>query len=204
MQTRDLFAGHEATLMPHDDVWLVGLSGDDERTVLLRTYSDLSAALDAVHEWALMLSDETEISADAEAVVELMRHALAQYALDKGATLPATMEDLKARDRLRTWFEHDTGQSNKLSIYVKDSAPPKTRHGAWTGQAQGAVCMWEWKMNPEKNDVLADIFLRIADEIAPRVGEQLLEIRDAFGRVVEGDLQGEITNVPSASFVSPR
>ncbi len=66
-------------------------------------------AIDAVREWALLLTDETEISSDPAALRVLMRQSLARYALDEDAVLPASMGDLKARDRLRTWFEREMG-----------------------------------------------------------------------------------------------
>jgi hypothetical protein len=67
MKTRDVFAGCSVTVAPHGDVWLVSLNTDDLSQVVMKTYHDLPDALEAVHDWMLMLSDETEINIDADA-----------------------------------------------------------------------------------------------------------------------------------------
>jgi hypothetical protein len=59
MKTRDLFAGCFVTIEPHDDVWLVSLTTDDLSKLVLNTYLELPDALESVHEWMLMLTDET-------------------------------------------------------------------------------------------------------------------------------------------------
>jgi hypothetical protein len=107
MKTRDLFAGCFATIMPHDDVWIVSLRTDDQKTVAMMTYHELPTALEAVHECMLMLGDETEIHSDAAAVVTRLRERLAHHALDESQTLPTTMEELTAHDELRAWFERE-------------------------------------------------------------------------------------------------
>jgi hypothetical protein len=107
VKTEDLFAGSSVTITPHDDVWLVSLHTDSLQTVTMRTYHELPGALDAAHEWMLMLADETEIAPDAVGAVHLLMETLARHAVDEGATLPATMEDLEARGTLRTWFERE-------------------------------------------------------------------------------------------------
>jgi hypothetical protein len=73
VKTKDLFTGCSVTIMPHDDVWLVALYADDRTLVSMKTYGKLPDALEAVHEWMLMLSDETEIHPSIEAAVNRMR-----------------------------------------------------------------------------------------------------------------------------------
>lgn len=107
MKTKDLFAGCSVCLMPHDEVWLVSLTTDDERTVTMRTYQDLPDALDAVQEWALMLTDETEIEPDAGAAQSIIRETLARLALGEAMNLPASIRETVQRDELRTWFERE-------------------------------------------------------------------------------------------------
>ncbi len=67
----------------------------------------LPDALEAVHEWMLMLSDETEIHPSIEAAVNRMRETLARHALDEAEILPTTKEELRARDELKSWFERE-------------------------------------------------------------------------------------------------
>jgi hypothetical protein len=55
MKTRDLFAGCSVVITPHDDVWLVSLTTDELTSVMMRTYHDLPDAMEAAHEWLLML-----------------------------------------------------------------------------------------------------------------------------------------------------
>jgi hypothetical protein len=64
MKTRDLFAGCSVLITPHDDVWLVSLHTDDLSKVVMNTYQELPDALESVHEWMLMLTDETQITPD--------------------------------------------------------------------------------------------------------------------------------------------
>jgi hypothetical protein len=92
-------------LMPHDDVWLVSLCSEIGKTLALQAYEDLPDALDAVHEWALMLSDETELSPGMEAASGLIREVLAQAAVEEMTRLPDTLLDLMKADRLRAWYE---------------------------------------------------------------------------------------------------
>jgi len=56
VKTKDLFAGCSVTIMPHDDVWLVSLNTDDQHTITMLTYQELPDAMEAAHEWLLMLS----------------------------------------------------------------------------------------------------------------------------------------------------
>ncbi|HEX6509671.1 MAG TPA: hypothetical protein VF221_18735 [Chloroflexota bacterium] len=111
MRTRDLFAGYHVQMQPQSDVWLVSLVADDQHTVTMKAYDELPDALDAVHEWALMLSDETEISPDAEAAGDTFRVILAWMAIGEEAHLPETVEEVRQRDELQTWFEREMGNS---------------------------------------------------------------------------------------------
>jgi hypothetical protein len=98
------------TIMPHDDVWLVSLIMDDEKTVSMRTYHELSDAVEAAHEWLLMLSDETEIVPDAVGGVQILMETLARNALGEETALPANLEDVMEREELRAWFEREMGK----------------------------------------------------------------------------------------------
>jgi hypothetical protein len=112
VKTKDLFAGCFVTIMPHDDVWLVALHTDDQKTVSMKTYGELPDAMEAVHEWMLMLSDETEIRVNEDAVkeaAELVREALARMALGEEVEMPKELDEVVLRDELRTWFEREMG-----------------------------------------------------------------------------------------------
>jgi hypothetical protein len=112
MKTRDLFAGCSVTITPHDDVWLVSLTTDDVTSLNMRMYHNLPDAVEAAHEWLLMLSDETEIRIDVEAhkrVARLMQEALARHALGEEIVQPKMLEEVVERDTLRSWFEREMG-----------------------------------------------------------------------------------------------
>jgi hypothetical protein len=112
MKTRDLFAGCSVVIAPHDDVWLVSLTTDGLKSVMMRTYRELLDALEAAHEWLLMLSDETEIRIDGEAhkrIARLIREALARHALGEDMAQPTTLEAVMERDTVRSWFEREMG-----------------------------------------------------------------------------------------------
>ena len=112
MKTRDLFAGCSVLITPHDDIWLISLTTDDLKSVMMRTYHDLPDALEAAHEWLLMLSDETEIRVDVEAhkrVARLMQEALARHALGEEMVPPTKLDEVMERDTLRSWFEREIG-----------------------------------------------------------------------------------------------
>ena len=109
MKTRDLFAGCSVLIAPHDDVWLVSLATDSQKTVAMRTYHELPDAIEAVHEWTLMLSDETEITPDPFGAVQMLMEALARNAIGEEMALPASLDEVMARDELRTWFEREMG-----------------------------------------------------------------------------------------------
>ena len=112
MKITDLFASYSVTITPHDDVWLVSLNTDEDHMGTKRTYRDLPDAMDAAHEWLLMLSDETEIRIDVEAqklVARLVHEALARDALGEGARPPTMLEEVVERDTLRSWFEREMG-----------------------------------------------------------------------------------------------
>jgi hypothetical protein len=107
MKTRDLFAGCFVTIEPHDDVWLVSLTTDDLSTVVMNTYLELPDALESVHEWMLMLTDETEITPDPALADSLLRESLARRSLREEVRLPKTVAETRLRDELRTWFERE-------------------------------------------------------------------------------------------------
>jgi hypothetical protein len=107
MKTRDLFAGCSVMITPHDDVWLVSLTTDDLKSVSMQTYLELPEAVEAVYEWLLMLSDETEIVPDACGAAQILMEALARNALGEEMALPANIDEVVVRDELRAWFERE-------------------------------------------------------------------------------------------------
>jgi hypothetical protein len=114
MKTRELFAGCHARIEPRTDLWLVSLRGDDDVIVAMHAYHGLADGLEALHEWMLMLVDETELRPEIARNVELrqmIREALARSALGERATLPETMRALLTRDRLQAWFEREMGDT---------------------------------------------------------------------------------------------
>jgi hypothetical protein len=111
MKTRDLFVGCFVLITPHDDVWLVSLNTDDLSKVVLNTYLELSDALESVHEWMLMLADETPITPDPELAYSLLRETLARLSLREEVRLPKTVDATRLRDEMRTWFEREMGAS---------------------------------------------------------------------------------------------
>jgi hypothetical protein len=111
MRTRELFAGCHVTIAPHDDVWLVSLIDDVLHTVAMQTYHDLPEAIEAVHEWSLMLSDEEEIGLHAAHAINVLRAAMARVALGEETHLPKSIEDAGERDEQREWFEREMGSS---------------------------------------------------------------------------------------------
>jgi hypothetical protein len=108
MKTRDFSVGCSVTIEPHDDVWLVSLKTDDPHTVTMQTHHELPDAIEAVHEWPLMLSDETEIREYPRATTRLLRETLARMALGEEVRLPKTVDEVVMRDQLRAWFERKT------------------------------------------------------------------------------------------------
>jgi hypothetical protein len=111
MKTRDLFAGCSVTIEPHDDGWLVYLNTDDFSTVVMNTYLEQSDALESVHEWMLMLTDETQITPDPALANSLLRESLARLSLREEVRPPKTVHETRLRDELRTWFEREMGSS---------------------------------------------------------------------------------------------
>jgi hypothetical protein len=111
VKTKDLFAGCSVTIAPHDDVWLVSLKTDDQKTVSMRTYHELPDAIEAVHEWMLMLTDETEITPDPALATAVLREALARLAVGEEVQLPETIDETRPRAEMRTWFEREMGKS---------------------------------------------------------------------------------------------
>jgi hypothetical protein len=111
VKTRDLFAGCSVTIAPHDDVWLVSLNTGDDHMVSMRRYLELPDAVEAAHEWVLMLSDDTEIVPDAFGAVQILMETLARNALGEELTLPVKVDEVMERVELRAWFEREMGSS---------------------------------------------------------------------------------------------
>jgi hypothetical protein len=75
----------------------------------MRTYHELPEAVEAAHEWLLMLSDETEIVPDAFGAVQILMETLARNALGEELSLPVKVDEVVERDELRAWFEREMG-----------------------------------------------------------------------------------------------
>jgi hypothetical protein len=99
------------TIEPHDDVWLVSLNTDDLSKVVMNTYQELPEALESVHEWMLMLTDETEITPNPALANSALRETLARLAVWEEVRLPKTVDETRLRDEMRTWFEREMGSS---------------------------------------------------------------------------------------------
>jgi hypothetical protein len=110
MKTKDLFAGCSVTIAPHDDVWLVSLVTDMRATVSMLTYHSLADAIEDAYAWAMMLSDEKEITPDPEGAMNVLMEAVARDTLGEDIGTPKTFDEALTRDNLRAWFEHDMGE----------------------------------------------------------------------------------------------
>lgn len=104
--------GCSVLITPQDDVWLVSLITDALSTVTMRTYHELPEAVDAAYEWT-MLSDETEITPDAFGAVPILMETLAHNALREEMAVPANIDEVMERAKLRTWFEREMRKSRQ-------------------------------------------------------------------------------------------
>jgi hypothetical protein len=114
MKTKDLFAGCFVTIAPDGDAWLVTLRKNNHETIVMRSYGELPDALEAVHEWMLMLGDDTQIRVGEDATMEateLMRDTLARLAIGEEAKMPDQPDEAVLQDELRTWFEREMKRS---------------------------------------------------------------------------------------------
>lgn len=111
MKTRDLFSGCFVTIGLHNGAWAVALHTVDQKRVLMNTYTELPDALEAVHKWTRMMSDDAEISPNAESAADLMRETLARAALGEAVGPPETVEEVEKPEDLRSWFEREMGIS---------------------------------------------------------------------------------------------
>ena len=109
---RDLFVGYTVSLAAVEEGWVVRLITPDGVTASERAYGDLNGAMDAVHEWALVLGDEEEVEISAEdalnAAAELerrLREAQVHEMLGESGAVDDALADIHERERLRTWFE---------------------------------------------------------------------------------------------------
>jgi hypothetical protein len=109
VKTRDLFAGCSVTIEPYDDVWLVSLNTDDLSQVVMNTYLGLPDALESVHEWMLMLTDETEVTPDPALANSVLRESLTRLSVGEEVRPPTTVGETRVRDEMRAWFERETG-----------------------------------------------------------------------------------------------
>lgn len=78
-------------------------------TITMKTYRELPDALEAVHEWMLMLADETAIHPSIVTVVERMRKNVARRGIGEDAVLPSGPDEIMQCDELRRWFEREMG-----------------------------------------------------------------------------------------------
>jgi hypothetical protein len=70
----------------------------------MRTFHELPDAIEAVHEWTLMLSDETEIVPDTFGVLPMLMEMLARNALGEPMSQSVKVDEAMERDELRAWF----------------------------------------------------------------------------------------------------
>jgi hypothetical protein len=82
-------------------------------TITMKTYRELPDALEAVHEWMLMLADETAIHLSIVTVVERMRENVARRGIGEDAALPSGPDEIMRCDELRRWFEREMGAPYK-------------------------------------------------------------------------------------------
>jgi len=111
MQTKDLFAGCVVAITPEGDGLVVLLLTNDRTTIFAKTYHDVDEAMDAVHQWMLMLVDETEIHPSIVRFIEQMRKNVARHAIGDDVVPPPNLPEFIHRDELRTWFEREMGKS---------------------------------------------------------------------------------------------
>ncbi len=109
MKSKDLFAGCSVTVMPHDDVWGVSLNTLDLHMVVMRSYMDLPAALEVVHQWMQLLEDETEVAGEdvTSGTLDNLRETLARHAAGEDVRPPEQVNE----DEMLTWFEREMGKS---------------------------------------------------------------------------------------------
>jgi hypothetical protein len=62
-----------------------------------------------VHEWMLMLADETAIHPSIVTFVERMRKNVARRGIGEDAALPSGPDEIMQCDELRRWFEREMG-----------------------------------------------------------------------------------------------
>ncbi len=111
MKTKDLFVKCFITIGPHEDTWLVGFHCAGQKLFAMRSYHEVADALETLHEWMLLFSDETEVTPADEGAATLLRETLARLAVGEETHLPDTIDELQKRDDLRTWFEREMRKS---------------------------------------------------------------------------------------------
>jgi hypothetical protein len=83
----------------------------DGHLVTMRSFHELHLALEAVHVWTLMISDESQITPDAVGAMNLVMVTLARVVLGVELVLPANPDEVMERDELRMWFEREMGKN---------------------------------------------------------------------------------------------
>jgi len=107
---QDLFAGCFVTVALDTGAWLVTIRKNNHETIALKRCGALSEAIEALRNWALLLSDEADLGADENALkgsAELARERLAWMAVGEEAPLAVEPEEAMLRNELRAWFERE-------------------------------------------------------------------------------------------------
>jgi hypothetical protein len=114
MKVRELFAGYRVTLSPDGGEWRATLADEDGIDRLSTIHGELPDALDAAHEWLMMLVDDTELSDHAVAAIHTLadrvRELLARRAIGEPVLEASGLDAIADREELRRWFEREMGR----------------------------------------------------------------------------------------------
>lgn len=108
MKIRDLFTGYRVQIHPDADEWIVTLLHMEFESLTYR-YDQLPAAVDAAHEWLLLLADETDLGdISASEVQEFLRNRL-QASLVRQLEGDTGEHQAGRDDSLRHWLQGEMG-----------------------------------------------------------------------------------------------
>lgn len=103
---REIYAGHTVSVRAEGDQWLVRFLRPDGSEVGASLHRELQDAVDAVHEWGLILGDEEIVDLTPDAAAEIARmleRRLQQMEAQAGEHTQSM--DVPERTQLRDWFE---------------------------------------------------------------------------------------------------